>query len=451
MVPRLWMYVLAAALTADLVLSGVGQVAEVGDVLAGDGRPHELLAATGLLATVVSVVAGLVVARSLLRARTELGRREQIIDAAATTSGEWQWESDVDGVITYSSPGVTALLGHRPADLVGRSSFELLHDDEAKSEAHRLLAKHLAARTRWEDAVLRWRHRDGSAVALHGAAVAITDPKGQVVGFRGARRSAAPDLVLPQQLSEPRERIQAVLSTRDVDVALQPLISLVTGAVTGVEALARFRDGRGPDRWFADARACGRGKELDELTFLAALQHFDELPGSVHLSVNASPELLVDPSFRRRLTGSGAPLDRLFVEITEHARVADYPALNAAVTALREEGVRFAIDDTGAGYASLNHVLQLRPEVIKLDRALIDGVDTDPARRSLVTALVLLALEIGASVTGEGVETGDQLSALSTLGVDQAQGYLLARPSTDREQWSSWWDRRWLGALTAER
>ena len=450
MVPRLWAYVLAAALGADLVLSGITQVAEVDDVLSGRARPHELVAVTGLVATAVAVLAGAMIVRSLLRARAELARRDQIIAAAATTSGEWQWESDVEGVITYSSRGVSALLGHEPSDLVGRPVFELLHDDEARSEAHRLLSKHLAARAGWEDAVLRWRHRDGSAVALHGSAVAITDARGHVVGFRGARRPAGDGPVARHEGAELRERVDTVLATGDVETALQPLVSLVTGTVTGVEALARFRDGRGPDRWFADARACGRAKELDELAFLTALRHFETLPGSVHLSINASPELLVDPSFRRRLTDSGAPLERLFVEITEHARVADYPALNSAVADLRRSGVRFAIDDTGAGYASLNHVLQLRPEVIKLDRALIDGVDIDPARRSLVTALVLLALEIGATVTGEGVETSAQLSALSTLGVDQAQGYLLARPSTDSADWASWWHRRWRDALAVE-
>jgi PAS domain S-box-containing protein len=445
------MFVLAAALAADLLLSAGTQVAEVGEVLRGHARPHELVSAVGLLATVVAVVAGAVVARSLLRARTELDHHEQILEAAAATSGEWQWESDLDGVLTFSSPGVLALLGYQAEELVGRSAFELLHDDGGTSDAHRLLAKHLSARTGWEDAVLCWRHRDGTPVMLHGSAMAITDPSGQVVGYRGARRPAADGAPSHQDLAERRDRIDAVLATRDVTMALQPLVSLVTGEVSGVEALARFGDGRGPDQWFADAQACGRAKELDELTFTAALHHFEGLPESVYLSVNASPELLVDAAFRQRLVESGAPLDRLFVEITEHARVADYPALNVAVASLREAGVRFAIDDTGAGYASLNHVLQLRPETIKLDRALIDGVDTDPARRSLVTALVLLALEIGASVTGEGVETDEQVSALSTLGVDQAQGYLLARPSTDRGDHDSWWHRRWVCSLAVER
>jgi len=446
MVRRLWMYVLVAALAADLLLSAITQVAEVGHVLTGHARPHEAVAALGLVATAVAVLAGVVVGRSLLRARVELARRDQVLAAAASTSGEWQWESGIDGVLTFSSPGVTSLLGYRPDEVVGRSAFDLLHEDGGSSDAHLLLTKLLSARTGWGDAALCWRHRDGSPVMLHGSAVAITDPHGEVVGYRGARRHA-PDLAPSHHdIAERRERVDTVLATRDVGMALQPLVSLVTGEVSGVEALARFRDGRGPDQWFADAQACGLGKELDELTFTTALEHFDTLPDGVYLSVNAGPELLVDPEFRRRLGESGAPLDRLVIEITEHARVADYPALNAAVACLRDAGVRFAIDDTGAGYASLNHVLQLRPESIKLDRALIDGVDSDPARRSLVTALVLLALEIGASVTGEGVETADQLSALSTLGVDQAQGYLLARPSTDAAEHASWWGRRWVGA-----
>jgi EAL domain-containing protein (putative c-di-GMP-specific phosphodiesterase class I) len=97
--------------------------------------------------------------------------------------------------------------------------------------------------------------------------------------------------------------------------------------------------------------------------------------------------------------------------------------------------VRLAVDDTGAGYASLNHVLQVRPDIIKLDRTLIAGLTEDRARRSLVTALVLLGLDIGASLTGEGTETLQQLDALNTLGVEHAQGYALARPTTDRQMW----------------
>ena len=111
---------------------------------------------------------------------------------------------------------------------------------------------------------------------------------------------------------------------------------------------------------------------------------------------------------------------------------------------LRERGLRVAVDDTGAGYASLSHVLSLRPDVVKLDRSLIAQVAHDPARRSLITALMLLSLDLGATVTAEGVETAGELDVLVSLGIDHVQGYLLAHPTTDVERWEKWWARNWL-------
>lgn len=238
-------------------------------------------------------------------------------------------------------------------------------------------------------------------------------------------------------------RVAAMLREESVDVALQPIVGLADGRVVGVEALARFRDGRGPGPWFADATACGRAGQLDELTFTTALDLLPQVPVATYLSVNANPGLLLDAGFRRRLLGRGLPLGRLVVEITEHTRVADYAELNAALDELRVHGVRFAIDDTGAGYASLQHVLQLRPDIIKLDRSLIAGLDTDRARRSLITALVLLSLDIGATMVGEGVETPAELDALATLGVDHVQGYLLAEPTLSAGAWQRWWAQPW--------
>lgn len=450
MVPRLWVYLLAVALGADSVLSGTAQVAELSTAHPGEPLRADVVALGGLLALAVAVAAGLGLARAFLRARKELERSGQVIAAAASMSHDWLWESDATGRLTYSSAGVTALLGYHPDELLGRHSTDLLHDDAGREEMRRVFSSARTARTGWDHRVATWRHRDGSPVELHGAAVALKDRKGRVVGYRGARRLSSEDDVTQRTVREQRRRLDAAISGHDVQMALQPLVSLVSGKVAGVEALARFDDGRAPDQWFREAYECGRGRELDELTFTTALHLFAQLPESVYLSVNASPDLLVDPAFCERLASSDLPLHRLVIEITEHARVPDYAALNATLGSLRSRGVRFAIDDTGAGYASLNHVLQLRPDIIKLDRALILDLEDDPARRSLVTALVLLALEIGASVTGEGVETADQLQALSTLGVDHAQGYLLSRPCTDREEWAAWWHRRW-GAVPADR
>ena len=152
----------------------------------------------------------------------------------------------------------------------------------------------------------------------------------------------------------------------------------------------------------------------------------------------------MDCAFASRLLDSTLLLHRLVIEITEHVAISDYDVQNEALKSLRERGVRLAVDDTGAGYASLSHVLQLRPDIIKIDRSLIARLPTDPARRSLVTALVLLALDIGATVTGEGVEEeAAELETLATLGVGFAQGYFLARPTADDGAWVSWADQEW--------
>lgn len=388
----------------------------------------------GLLSAAVGLAVVVVCVGWFFWTRHELDRRDQVLSAVAATSHDWQWESDAEDVLTYSNHAVVDLLGYGPEELVGRSSFDLVFEDAPATRPD----------NGWSDLELTWRHRDGSPVRLQGSAVPIRDRRGHVTGYRGTRRLVSDDLHPREAVKTARERIGGVLEDRAVDIALQPIVALSTGRITGVEALARFHDGRSPAAWFHDAHVAGRTRDLDELTFTAALAAFPALPPDVYLSVNASPELLMDAAFRDRVTRLDLPLGRLVIEITEHARVADYDQLNGALAVLRERGVRFAIDDTGAGYASLSHVLRLNPDIIKLDRDLITNLHTDRARRSLVTALVLLALDIGAAVTGEGVESHGQLETLADLGVDHAQGYLLARPTTDTARWQEWWHRRQL-------
>ena len=235
-----------------------------------------------------------------------------------------------------------------------------------------------------------------------------------------------------------RQRVDHVLQRRAVDVALQPVIDLTTGRITGAEALARFSDGRPPDIWLAEAVETGQGLAMDRLAFTAAVRHLKRLPEHCYLSVNATPELIVHGKLTELLLAQHVPLERLVIELTEHVKIASYADLHAGLAQLRERGVRLAVDDTGAGYASFNHVLQLRPDIIKIDRSLIASANADPARRSLITALVLLALDLNATVVAEGVETMAELSTLASLGVDCAQGYLLARPSTEQSRWGLW-------------
>jgi EAL domain-containing protein (putative c-di-GMP-specific phosphodiesterase class I) len=290
-------------------------------------------------------------------------------------------------------------------------------------------------------------------VVLHGSAAVIKDEHGKVVGFRGIRRAVRSVDVAERALAAARTRVQDVLTTGALDVALQPIVDLNTGALAGVEALARFRDGRGPDRWFRDAADVGLALEFDRLAFRSALALFPLIPADVYLSINATPELVLSGALQAELLDPAVqlPLDRLVIEVTEHARVTSYSELQAVLTPLRERGVRVAVDDTGAGYASLSHVLQLRPSIIKIDRSLVADIADDRARRSLVTSLVLLALDLGASVTGEGIETASELDTLKVLGVDTGQGYLLARPNSDQQHWRGWWRRNWLVPAPAER
>lgn len=225
-----------------------------------------------------------------------------------------------------------------------------------------------------------------------------------------------------------RERIEGVLAGRLVRVEFQPIVELATGRVVGAEALARFacEPRRPPDAWFAEAFEVGLGPELEAAAMREALAVMAELPAGLYVSLNASPASVIAGAVEDVV--ARAPGERLVVELTEHDVVTDYEALERALAPVRRAGVRLAVDDTGAGFASLRHILRLGPEVIKLDRTLTQGVDTDLVRRSLAVALVRFAGEAGATLTAEGVETAGELAVLRELGVATGQGYHLARP-----------------------
>ena len=133
-----------------------------------------------------------------------------------------------------------------------------------------------------------------------------------------------------------------VLEPDDLDIVLQPIVDLSTGRVVGAEALSRFPDGRGPDQWFHDASLCGQSGTLDAIAFTAATEQLRSVPKDVYLAVNATPELILDPVFERRLAALGPSLDQLVVEITEHSPVADYAELTSALDPWRRRGMRLA-------------------------------------------------------------------------------------------------------------
>lgn len=225
--------------------------------------------------------------------------------------------------------------------------------------------------------------------------------------------------------------LDQVLTGAGRQTVLQPIVDLRTGVVVGAEALSRFTTEDGypqrPEQVFVDARTSGVGVQLEQAAIASALPLLPTLPAGAYLSVNASAEALLDPRTHDLLLSS-VP-GRLVVEITEHDPVEDYDALTGSTADLRRAGVRVAVDDAGAGFASLQHVLHLAPDIVKLDIAFVRGIDTDPARRAVARALVGFASEMGSTMVAEGVERESELSVLRDLGVDCGQGYLLGRPS----------------------
>ena len=231
-----------------------------------------------------------------------------------------------------------------------------------------------------------------------------------------------------------REAVEDVLDRGAVRAVFQPVVSLDGGRVVGYEALARF-DAPGfptPDRAFAAATRAGLGVELELLAVRRAVAELEQVPPGARLAVNLSADALVDADVQDVVLGAAARARRagrgLCVEVTEHTQVADYPALVEATAGLRQGGATLAVDDAGAGYASLRHILRLQPDTIKADVELVRGVDADPARQALLRSLVSFAAEVGAGLVAEGVETEAERDALLGLGVPFAQGFLHGRP-----------------------
>ena len=208
----------------------------------------------------------------------------------------------------------------------------------------------------------------------------------------------------------------------------QPIRDLAGGAVVGLEALARFElaPDQSPLVMFADAQELGFGLELELATCRVALASLDAIDPGVFLAMNVSPATLTSQRFGSLLDGVRG--QRVVLEITEHAPVEDYETLGARMEELRSRGIRLAIDDAGAGFASLRHVIRLAPDFIKLDIGLIRDIDCNPAQRALASALIRFAAETGAGIIAEGIERQEELETLRDLGVHTGQGFLLGPP-----------------------
>ncbi|BEL06789.1 hypothetical protein Q0Z83_049800 [Actinoplanes sichuanensis] len=423
--------VLGVSMLLTLVLS----LWEWEDVIV-DGEPAEL----DEWLSVISICWLPVITLALIRL-LDLHRRMRAVARAAvqafestvqTVSG-WVWRTDADLRVTYSSNGVTTLLGLDPDQVVGGPL------DAVLTEALSAVRANTATGTaEWADSA---RHTDHTIRHLRSNATPLRDGKGVIVGYHGFSTDVTVEVEATEEKRRDRERhealragITALLADDDaLRIVLQPIVDLDTGRPVGAEALSRFtaEPYRPPNVWFDEAWQTGLGPDLELHAVGKALARLPELPTDAYLSVNVAPDTLVDPRFLAMLDDLGADMARIVVEITEHAVVNDYGLLLEIADRIRLRGGRLAVDDAGAGYATMQHILALRPDIIKLDRSIVGHADEDPARRALTAAMAAFAASLGTTVVAEGVETAGEIEVLRDTGVRLGQGFYLGRPAAD--------------------
>jgi EAL domain-containing protein (putative c-di-GMP-specific phosphodiesterase class I)/PAS domain-containing protein len=439
--PERWTGLAAVASLADVVLTLASQTRfSVGWYA---GRTLTVVAAGAVLMALLAQFNG--IRRRLAsegeQLRVTLEQTDRLERLQQTLLGHMR-----DGVVMYDRNG-EVVASNRAA----RALLALPHSDAGGCSLRD---------TRW-----RWLRADGTPTArgeppILAAVGADTDRRDEVIGvvpddgrLRWLAVSATPvlersgsadftvctlsdvtaqhgaALAAAQEAQARHDSVRQVLDRGGPSMVFQPIVELATGRPVGFEALARFPgDGsRRPDQWFSDAADVGLGLDLELSAIASALRLLDRLPEGAYLSVNASPATVTSGRLSALL--AAVPPGRVVLELTEHVGVQDYTALGHALAHLRHAGVRVAIDDAGSGFASLQHILNLEPDVIKLDAALVSGVDGDPARRALAGSLLTFATEIGAQVVAEGVETQREQDALCTLGIRLGQGYHLGHPA----------------------
>lgn len=327
----------------------------------------------------------------------------------------------------------------RHEDVIGRLGGDefavLVRGENPQRVAERILAalREAAAGAERVDVSI------GIARAPHDGATDAALLRAADVAMRGAKRAGkgrivayAGETLADRDEAQARRTLAGAIARGEIAMAVQPIVDLRGGTIHAYEALARFAlpGGLSTGETFALAERVGMREQLDLACFERALALLEQRPPGTRLAINVAGALLSQPHALALLSAlPDAHARDVVLEITEDALVRDYDALRGVVQPLLARGMRIAVDDMGAGYAGLRHAIDLHPAYLKLDRALIHGVDGDPKRAALVDALLRYAEHAGAHIVAEGVETEGELAALRRLGVPFAQGYLLARPA----------------------
>jgi EAL domain-containing protein (putative c-di-GMP-specific phosphodiesterase class I)/CheY-like chemotaxis protein len=272
------------------------------------------------------------------------------------------------------------------------------------------------------DEVLRAIHR-----SVDGRASIAVDRLGEVAE-RLAEHQASQVVRIAERARVSTDRIEDAIHGDVLETVFQPIMDLDDGRIRGVEALARFitRPRRSPETWFAEAASHGLLTQLELAAATKACEHIDRIPEGVYVSVNVSPETLREPRLAQML--QGVPEGRVVLELTERSPIVDYDEARACLAELRALGCRLAVDDVGSGFSGLGHVVELSPDLLKFDRSLVSGVDSDATKSALIARLTSFAAEVGMETVAEGIETAAELDILRALGVETGQGFLLGRP-----------------------
>jgi len=241
------------------------------------------------------------------------------------------------------------------------------------------------------------------------------------------------DLPVESRISaERQEKLARVASAREsIHAVFQPIVDLRTGDAVGVEALARFETEppRSPDLWFAEAAEVGLGTEVELAALRVALERLPRLPSGLYMSLNASPATMMSREFHLVLAETAG--ERIVIEVTEQSVIDDYARFADSIADLRSNGVRLAVDDAGAGISSFLNIANFQPDIIKLDVALTRGIDADPTRQAVGSALLTFGLNaFNAGLIAEGIETEGELATLRALGFPFGQGYRLGAPAS---------------------
>ena len=361
------------------------------------------------------------------RSRRRNRRPGALSSDESETAEQVRWSLTPDGAWRHVSAGMLRILGFRAEELAGGLLFDYLHPEEIET----VLAAHRAGLEGEERSIRhRLRRRDGLYTWFETNTRSIRDEVRDVVveiGCESRPVGGATDL-LPPVANGRFHRIRDVLADEGITPFYQPIVELETGRVIAYEALSRFPGdpAHTPDRWFDDAWDIGMGEQLEMLAVRAIARNLPDIPQDLGICINVSPPTLAASGFMSCL---GTEAKRVTVELTEHLEVEDYDSLRGALKALTRAGGKTSIDDFGAGYASLAHIVKLQPDWIKLDMSLTDGINENEVAHALAQALVSFARDMGIGVIAEGIETEDELEALEEIGVRFGQGFHIGMPA----------------------